>query len=347
MPHPELINQTGYACDLLLLTDEEGRTVCAPLIQATFRITSQGTLAALEQHPPIQMGGAWRGDPATTSMLLEPQIAFFKPGTDIVLIGHAYPSNADRTEGLAGLRVGKLQKVARVLGERRMVRRLGVQTISAPEPFERIELSYERAYGGWDRRDPDPGKHSCEPRNPVGRGYRDKAQAGDADLLLPNIEDPAHPYQGPGDRPPPAGFGFVGPDWAPRASLAGTYDKTWSDTRKPLLPKDFDRRFFNSASPGLITPVHLVGNEAVAVLGMSEDGRVDFALPGIPAPTCRLRLRGRNVELKTQLDTLVIDMDQRRVTVTWRAHELVPRGPHDIVALELPPQPTPQLDDED
>lgn len=347
MPHPELINTSGHACELLVTTDEAGRTVCAPLIQATFRITPQGALAALAEQPPIKLAGEWRGDPAFTSMRLEPQVAFMKPATDIVLLGHAYPNNAERTEGLAGIRVGSLQKVARIFGDRRVVRRLGVQGLSAPEPFEKIELCYERAFGGWDRRDSNAARHSFEPRNPVGLGYRDKAQSGEDDLLAPNIEDPAHLYQGPGDKPPPMGFGFVAPDWSPRAAWAGTYDQAWNDTRKPLLPKDFDRRFFNAASPGLVAPGYLAGDEAVAVIGMCESGRTSFTLPGLPPPACRLMLKSGPIELQTALDTLVIDMDQRQVALTWRAHALVPRGVHDVVAVELPPQPPVQLDDED
>lgn len=98
MPHPELINLSPFACELLFVTDEEGVVMCVPVVQATFKLTPGEPLALLEPPPPINLGGAWWGDAAHTSMRLEPQIAFIKSATDIVLIGHAYPSNKDRTE---------------------------------------------------------------------------------------------------------------------------------------------------------------------------------------------------------------------------------------------------------
>ena len=280
-------------------------------------------------------------------MRLEPQVAFTKPASDIALIGHAYPSSQERTEGLVGIRVGSVQKLARVFGNRRLVKRLGFSTLTAPELFDRIPLTYEHAFGGWDRRDKNPEKHRFEPRNPVGIGYRDPDLSGDTDVPMPNLEDPDHLVKSASDRPPPAGFGFIAPDWQPRARFAGTYDKAWNDQRKPLLPKDFDRRFFNAASPGLIFPGHLRGDEPVVVIGATASGRVSFNLPGLAAPACRLVLKsGKPVELQALLDTLVVDMDRQTVTMTWRAHATVRRGIHDVVALELPPQQPPPPDDD-
>jgi hypothetical protein len=338
MAHPELSNLSPFACEMLFVTNEEATCVCVPLVQARYALSRAGELELLEQQPPIELAGAWWGDPASSSMRLEPQIAFVKPATDIVLIGHAFPSNREKTEGLAGIRVGDTQKLARVFGKRRYVKRFGSVCATDPEPFEKIALTYENALGGWDRRDPDPHRHSFEPRNPVGMGYRDPKLPFDDEWTAPHLEDPERLYNGGSDRPPPVGFGFVAPDWQPRAGFAGTYDKAWSDTRKPQLPKDFDRRFFSAASSGLVAPGYLRGDEAVSVIGASPDGRAAFHLPGTPAPTVRLRLKSRDaVELATVLDTLVVDMDAGAVTLTWRAHLPVPRGVHDVAALELPP----------
>jgi hypothetical protein len=320
--------------------------VCVPLVQATYAIAPDTPLELIEKQPAVNIAGAWWGDPAVHSMKLEPQIAFMKPSTDIVLHGHAYPNNRERTEGLVGIRVGNSQKVARIFGNRRLVKHMGLMRATPPEPFERIQLAYEHAYGGWDRRDADTNKHSFEPRNPAGVGFWDAKQTGDADVIMPNIEDPNQLYQSTNDRPPPAGFGFISPDWLPRATFAGTYDKAWSDTRKPLLPKDFDRRFFNAASPGLIAPSYLIGNEPVTVIGTTESGRLDFTLPGLPPPACRVHLKnGAPTILQTVLDTVLVDMEHHTVTLTWRTHLTVRRGAHDVEAVELPLLRTAQLDE--
>jgi hypothetical protein len=51
-------------------------------------------------------------------------------------------------------------------------------------------------------------------------------------------------------RPSPAGFGPIACHWQPRVGFAGTYGDAWVANRLPLLPDDFDDRFFQSA-PGI------------------------------------------------------------------------------------------------
>ncbi len=46
--------------------------------------------------------------------------------------------------------------------------------------------------------------------------------------------------------------------------MMGLADEVWNKTRKPLLPKNFDRRYFNAAAPGLVAPGYLKGDEPVA-----------------------------------------------------------------------------------
>jgi hypothetical protein len=158
----------------------------------------------------------------------------------------------------------------------------------------------------------------------------------DDEVRLPNLEDPQRPFRALGDTPPPAGFGFISPNWQPRAAFAGTYDAAWDKERKPLLPKDFDRRFFNAASPGLITPGYLNGDEPVVVVGASPQGRIAFRLPGVSAPGCHVELRGRKrVSLQTTLDTIIMNMDERLLILTWRAHVVVRNGPHDLMSAEV------------
>lgn len=337
MPHAEVVNATGLVIEPLVLADEETVALAVPLIQGTWHIGDGGALTWLNKQAPIRPGGQWHGDPATTSLRLEPQVAFIKPvGTDVVLLGHAHAPHRGATEGQVGVRVGPVRKVARVIGDRRLVRGLGGISITAPAPFERIPIVYERAFGGWDRRHPDPRRHGCEARNPVGVGFFDRALALDGEAQLPNIEDPEQPFNAFGDTPPPAGFGFVSPDWEPRRRLAGTYDEAWSKTRKPLLARDFDRRFFQSASSGLTSAGHLRGDEEVVVLGAAPEQRVAFQLPARSTLQCWIELRGRNrVALQPLLDTVIIDMDLRLLTLQWRCHLPLPTGPHAWRSVEL------------
>jgi hypothetical protein len=257
-------------------------------------------------------------------------VAFVKPGTDVVLIGHAYAPDTRTTEMRVGLRVGALSKQLLITGDRVWFRTAGLVSATKPRPFEKVPLIYERAFGGWDRGHPDVAKHTFEVRNPVGTGYR-RAGGFQEDLHLPNIEDPRSPIDGFGDRPAPAGFGFVSPHWQPRAQLAGTYDEAWEKTRAPLLAKDFDRRHLNAASPGLVADGYLRGDEAVAGVGLTADGRLHFTLPGAPPPPVEIeQIDGKAQPVELNLDTVIIEPDERRVMLLWRGHLALRNGPHDV-----------------
>ena len=143
---------------------------------------------------PVNVRGEYWGDPEMSSYKYEPETAFIKPATDIVLIGHAYAPKPRVTEVDVSLRVGPMEKVVRVVGDRYWVKRFGMTFKTKPEPFERMPLIYERAFGGWDRSHPNPEKHSFEPRNPVGTGFRAKRGKFEEGIRLPNLEDsPASP----------------------------------------------------------------------------------------------------------------------------------------------------------
>ncbi|GAA5182339.1 DUF2169 domain-containing protein [Niveibacterium umoris] len=336
MPHPEIENTLGFPSELLFLADESSRPLCVVLLQASYVIGEGGALSRCEAPVPIELAGTHHGDPACSSPRLESPIAFFKPTTDVVLLGHAHAPRPQTTELQVGLRVGALQKVVRVTGDRVMSKVLGRHSISHPATFETLPLIYERAFGGTDTRDPKPGVLRCEPRNPVGRGYRDPTLGQDEEVLLPNLEDPDHPFRGYGDQPPPAGFGFIAPHWQPRARLAGTYDEAWDKSRKPLLPLDFDRRFFNAASPGLISPSYLRGDEQALVANASPEGRIEFQLPDTATPHCQLSLRGHRVEeFPLLLDTVIIDLDARRLLLQRRGHAVLQRGPEDVTGVRI------------
>jgi hypothetical protein len=338
MPHPEVRNRTLFSYASLLAADKNATPHFVALLQGSYTIAPSGKISLLEEQTAPVLGGEWYGDPATSSMRLEPQIAFAKQSTDIVMLGAAHAPQPGTNRMQVGIRVGHIQKLAIVTGTRRLLSSAAGVRITEPEPFDSIPLVYERAFGGWDRRAENPEEHRCEVRNPVGMGYRDSSRDTDSEVLLPNIEDPQTPIGYYGQTPLPAGFGFIAPNWQPRLALAGTYDEVWDQQRKPLLPVDFDEKFFNAASPGLIAPTYLRGDEAVTVIGAAPQGRVAFNLPGQPPPACRVEMRGRNhIQLQTQLDTLIVDMDKFVLTLQWRAHLAVRNGFDDIIAVELFP----------
>ncbi|WP_342377440.1 DUF2169 domain-containing protein [Myxococcus stipitatus] len=337
MGQPSTQNFTPFTFEPLYLADEELRPLLVPVVKATFDISPRGSLTLAEEQAPLKMTGRrWDEDDERSSDRYEPEVAFFKPATDVVLVGHAVASKPDTRELLVALRVGPVQKGVQVIGQRVWFKSMGGISMTKPLPFERIPLRYERAFGGWDRSHPDETRHQFEPRNPVGTGFRASGGRFEEGIRLPNLEEPAQRVKSWSDQPPPAGFGFISPHWAPRTDFAGTYDEKWASSRKPLLPKDFDRRFFSAASPGLVAPGYLKGNESVVVANTTPEGRLVFDLPGLPPPTVRVfRKNASDASLELRLDTVIIDTDAMRLFLLWRGLLVLEREPMEVEALEV------------
>jgi hypothetical protein len=336
MSGPKIRNRTPFEFAPVFVPDVNGQQQFAPLLKASFSIDDDGRLTPLEKQPPVLAGGQWWGDPESTSLKYEPEATLVKPATDVVLIGHAYPARPNDAETIVGLRVGPIRKLVQVFGARCWVKRASTIVMSRPRPFEKIPLRWEYAFGGWDRSAPEAGKHRCEPRNPVGSGFR-VAWNDEPYVALPHLEHPNHRIKSFTDRPPPVGFGFVSPHWQPRVALAGTYDAAWSKTRRPLLPLDFDRRFLNAAPVDQIVPGYLLGNEEVSVLNASSRGSLKFVLPGDGRPPLiDVTLHGgRTQSLMPVLDTLIIDTDDYVVSLLWRAAVPVADVPASVISAVI------------
>ena len=336
MPHPKVDNDTPILVEPLLLLDEDGRPALTVVAKLGFEIGAGGALRVLEEQPPINPEGElYFPDHEQSSYRYEPEIAPIKLATDVAVIAEAHaPGGRPASLVDVGVSVGPLVKHARVFGERCWLPQgLGEYRLSAPQPFVVMPICYERAFGGTYEQ-PD-GAIIQEPRNPLGRGlFGPLAERGE--VFAPNIEDPRQPISSVRDRPAPVGFGFTSPNWQPRAALAGTYGPEWEKTRKPLLPRDFRREFYSGASPGLIAPGYLRGDELVAAFNLSPEGHLDFALPGVPPPNVRVSVSGtKDLEPRMLLDTIIVDLVARRLSLLWRTRMLLPRGVHSFEALKL------------
>jgi hypothetical protein len=335
VPHPDSSIEGPAAFAAIPLLDEQGRSVVVAVTKASFAFDARGGLAPLEPQPPVTLAPRYHGDPATSSLQLDADIALAKLATDVVVLGHAR-SHRGPVESLdAGVRIGPVKKVARVVGDRVWTRTAGTVVLSRPQPFTEMPLVYERAFGGWDRSHPDPRRHSCEPRNPVGIGFGTPLAADGASMPAPNIVTPEQPAPAYGEVVEPVGFGFVAPHWQPRAGFAGTYDDAWDKARKPLLPTDFSRRYFSAASAGLVSAEHLRGEEPVTLINIGGAARVDFRLPAAAPAATRFFLRGgRESAVTGLLDTVVIDADAMHVSLVWRASIATRDGIQDVVAIK-------------
>jgi hypothetical protein len=318
----EIINRTPFVVSLIPGLGKDDVAHMTVLAKGTFSIPiPPGPPRIAEQQIPFWPGDEWNGpEPATSSVRFESDACPTKPGTDVVLVGHAYAGARRQATVDVGLRVGKLQKVVRVTGDRIWTRAAFAWVMSSPPvAFERLPLVYERAFGGVDRS--DPAQPAGDDRNPVGTGFDAAARKERLEgLRLPNLEDPRHLIRKWNDRPPVAGFGVISRGWLPRRSLGGTYDQRWTEQRNPLLPEDFDPRFFNGAPADQVAVPHLRGGEPVSLSNCSPDGVLAFELPRIALSiTIDWAAGPQAQEVPPVLDTVILDPDERRIVMSWRS----------------------------
>lgn len=313
----DLQNSTSFEAALVPGLDKDGRDTLTVAVKGTFAIDRRGGTSPAEAQLPLQRGDAHHGEPGVSSVRVEDESSPMKRGTDVVLVGSAWAGGKSSVD--VTFRVGRLQRVARVFGDRAWYRTPTGVAISDPVAFTRMPLVWERAFGGKDA----AAEGAFDARNPIGVGYTTATESDRIDgVRLPNVEDPEAPIASPTDRPAPVGFGFVGRHWTPRAALAGTYDDAWKRDRAPLLPLDFDDRFFNGGA--LVSREHLKGGEPVHVIGANETGDLRFDLPAA-TPDVAMSIRGVARDLTPRIDTVVVFADDRRVTLIWRATEPCPR----------------------
>ncbi len=315
----ELRNGTPHALAQVIDLTKDARERLNVVLKATFAWDEHGTLTVAPVQATPRPGDEFHGDPAASSIAAEAELCPAKPGTDILLTGCAVAPRGGTRRMDVRLVVGRRKKTIRVYGDRRWKSVLGVKRPGDPEPFEKIPLIWENAYGGVDDT-PKKDRHvGAEPRNPVGRGVRGKRSGVDAgEELLPNLEDPDESFDRPGKKVKPMAFAPIGRHWIPRVRYAGTYDDRWVAERMPLLPDDFDDRFHHAAPPDQISRSGLKGGEPVALYGFQPEGKVEFALPTL-RPTVEVRMRSRAETAAMRLDTVGFDTESRTVRLIYKA----------------------------
>jgi hypothetical protein len=311
----QVANHTPFACGLSLLPDRDGIDSVYAAIKGTFAI--RPVVAIADEQVPVFAAPQHHDDPKSSSVRYPSDVGLPKRATDVLVVGHAWgPNGRPTTRTDVSVTVGPVQRDAAVFGDRVWQGNGVSYAMSHPEPFSRMPLVWERAFGGVDHVDE---AEVFDPRNPVGTGYRHAKGVDPIDgAPVANVEDRGTLISSPHQSPPPAGFGAIGEHWLPRRRYGGTYDAAWQANRAPYLPDDFDERFLQVAPEGLIAPGHLVGGEPVELIGMSPEGVLRFVLPTVALDVAFV-LDGSPQPAPVTLDTVILEPDAPRFSLVWRA----------------------------
>ena len=243
----------------IVVGDFDGRPLIGLALKRTYRIGSRGgwePVSADDQETVLDgQVDYYEAEPPFCAPVAHGNDVIFRPNTDVVVQGSAYPfgSNARRTT--VGVRIGSLKRDIAVFGDRRVERGpSGELRFSEPEPFESMSVRYDRAYGGVDLLGfmdyESPVSEDLEdavphipfdqttpyhyPRNPAGAGFVVSIEGYElGDLPVPNLEydfDPVTASRlavGTPDNwpvaPLPAGLDWFSAAWFPRLAYLGLH----------------------------------------------------------------------------------------------------------------------------
>lgn len=160
-------------------------------------------------------------------------MGFPKPAAEFLVSGYAYTAHQqDKTRCRVRVQVNDRIKELNVFGDRTFLD----NRISAPQPFERMSIGWENAYGG-----------PAFENNPTGKGNVEEIINGVRARRMPNVESPHSPIHSLRDRIEPAGLGAQQIAWPARFGKVGNYSEQWKQTDAPGFFPDMDPGIFNAA----------------------------------------------------------------------------------------------------
>lgn len=316
----DFVNETGLQAGWCVGFQQDGRELLVITVKATYGLSENGgELKLAEEQIPLTKADRFTGEPGTSATWYESDYAHKKPLCDVLLNGSAHaPRGRPVRKAVVGLRVGPIRKRFEVVGDRTLRRFLLWAVRGGPRRFLACPISYDRAYGGVDRgRKPDQVR--TYPDNPIGLGYYPLSRG--SRLIgrpLPNTQQIGKTATKRKGKYRPMSFGPMGRNFRVRVPYAGTYDAKWAEERMPFFPADFDYRYFQCAPPDQQMP-YPTGGEEVVLENLTPAGVTRFRLPKREVPVLVLPHDGDATQLDPVVDTVLIEPDQGRLMLTWRA----------------------------
>lgn len=269
------------------------------VVKATFALSPKG-IASLGDAEAI-VDDVHHDRNEGRSLALASDRAPRKSRAEVVFFGSAYAPPNERVahrrvrvalESAAGKTL--LDKSLLVVGTRRFDPH--ARAFGAPEPFTRIPLQWELAFGG-----------ATIAENPVGVGSEAY------DTRAPNVVNEA------GERIA-AGFAPIDPRWPSRArklrhtAIAGAV---------PVLSGDFDFSFFDVA-PDDQRVREILGDETLVLVGLHPTAQeVRCTLPGV-RPSASIAVGEKPIDVPLVCDTMSIHGDALTVSLVWRGDIATP-----------------------
>lgn len=328
-------------------TGPEGQPLDVLVLRATFNFANNDApMQFAQEQQPIAFGDTFAGPievaPLRSGVENDGDLLPYKPGTDILVTGFAHaPEGRPQTDWSANVSVGKVKKALHLYGPRQFRKSWFGWRIGAANPVAKVQLDYRLAFGGCievpaaltQDGQPDFVKYSGNPAGcgwlplpstlkklskPV-RGHISKWVSAQKVISAPQIEAEGEPIRNPYDHRQAQGLSAIARWWAPRLAHQGICDERWLQSRYPLLPEDFDSRFYQYAHPDLVAVPHLTGDERVTLEGLLPT-RTEMRLPGWRLVAVIKRASGEISVTFPLLDTVRLQLDLGKASLVWRSN---------------------------
>jgi hypothetical protein len=238
-------------------------------------------------------------------------LAMAKQGMDVLALGRAYhPKLEGGAQSEVVVQVDRRVRRLQVFGERHWYKSsLGQWSVSSPERFSLLALSWRNAFGGasFD----EQGDLCPHALNPEGKGFVASEAAIDG-TALPNLEDPEQTISSWSDQPHPCNLAPAPRHLAAEvAELAASVERTHRLGEPYRVPDSL----WNDAVPRFRFD-GVVPGAAVSLSGMSE-APLYGALPALRL-YADAAVGDRALRVPLRLDTLLFLPDARRALFTFR-----------------------------
>lgn len=286
----QVVNQTPVPVrlDMGLL---EGTTSKFGMLtaKASFTVNAAG-VAELETQSPFPILD--KDQHADVGLLPSDTLPRRDSAFEVIAEGAAYAPRLV-PHGWIELRVGPHHRRLRVSGDREWVGGTGRAVMSAPIPFQRLDLGWHRAFGGCAEAllDADTPYEFSDPLNKLGRGFDAQKLAADYGQALrapagypklqgyrrwlPNLEDPTQLITSPTDAPRPVCWGTVPQDcgFLYKSAIEAAQAASKPETLAEHLSRSYHRAHpdWIIERPAEASPVEL--------FGMTPDQPLQFRLP--------------------------------------------------------------------
>ncbi|MCR4266328.1 DUF2169 domain-containing protein [Nitratireductor sp. ZSWI3] len=332
----DVTNRTPFSVFSGFDRDKDGKAYWLVWVKATFLMRHERPCLFEPEQIALFREPVYRGPPESTDLLADNDICFPKQRPDVVVTAHSRPPQNTAPGELfdAGVSIGDWSKTVTVLPPMRWSDRLRPERIGDNDS---VLLGFCNAFGGSDR---ESGAARAEEyaENPIGRGFWTSRQAAHG-KLLPRIVEAGKTVDRWDELLTPVSLACLPKERPRRAQYSGTYDETWMRRKSPLLPDDFDLRYWQcvdadqqlEAEPAAgsrvtLTNIMVKNAEPDAGVFVGELPRLEFEL--------FTRFKGKWQETEMRLQTIHLLAAQGLVTLTYCGALPIQAAANDVLVDE-------------